>query len=527
MYSKIFITMKTLILYSSLLFSALFLLAGCDKTGNFPGAEVNPHIAIYDLRSFYKGTDYPLTQSSMLGAIGVTGVVVSDHSGKNMTPGLLMIQNKWRLNELRGIAINIGADAANYVPGDSVTVKLLGGTMKRVDGMLQVTGLNGSAVVKVASGKSIPVNRVPSSYILANPEKYESTEVVIVKGGFDPVPAPTDTYSGDKLVNDGFGNFTLHTETTATFAGTALPGMANFFGVVEYAQSTDGKYSPQLRIRRPQDITVLSSTITKAAILISGFLAMPEGTPSTNGEYMQFLATRDIDFALTPFCVVTHNTNSAYQPTGVPLNGWATGGRRSYKFDLKTGKVAKGQYFYVGGNSNKLINGVGSTSIANGKWIVAKNTGSLAGDGLGDINADLLLNGTSGFADGIAVFEGLTVTKNTTPIDVIITGANGAIYNLAQEAGLRIANTDWYDIVNPVTLEPQPLYKQGSNTICLSRPAPTNAGFFYKLGGEYNIRLGRWVTARAQNRVDLEITSVLDELEKEFPAGTIPTKVIE
>jgi hypothetical protein len=125
------------------------------------------------------------------------------------------------------------------------------------------------------------------------------------------------------------------------------------------------------------------------------------------------------------------------------------------------------------------------------------------------------------------VFEGLTVTKNTTPIDVIITGANGAIYNLAQEAGLRIANTDWYDIVNPVTLEPQPLYKQGSNTICLSRPAPTNAGFFYKLGGEYNIRLGRWVTARAQNRVDLEITSVLDELEKEFPAGTIPTKVIE
>lgn len=525
--------MKTLIYHMTLLFSALFLLAGCDKTGNFPGAEVNPHIAIYDLRSFYKGADYPLTRESMLGAIGVTGVVISDHSGKNMSPGLLMVQNKWRLNELRGIAIAIGPDAANYVPGDSVTVNLLGGVMKRVDGLLQVTGVNSSAVIKVASGKAIPVNRVPSSFILANPDKYESTEVVLVKGGFDPIPAPTDTYSGDKLVNDGFGNFTLHTETAATFAGTPLPGMANFFGVIAYAKAADGSYAPNLRIRRPEDITVLSSTITKSAIVISGFLAMPEGTPSTNGEYMQFLATQDINFAVTPYCVVTHNTNSAYQPTGVPVNGWATGGRRSYKFDLKTGTVAKGQYFYVGGNSNKLINGVGSTSIANGKWIVSKNTGSSAGDGLGDINADLLLNGTSGFADGIAVFEGLTVTKNTTPIDVIITGANGSIFNLAQGAGLRIANTDWYDIVNPVTLDLQPLYKQGSNTICLSRPAPTNAGFFYKLGGEYNIRLGRWVTARSQNRVDLEITSVLDELEKEFPAasgstpGLQPTKVVE
>lgn len=518
--------MKKLILNISLLFSALIILAGCDKTGNFPGAEVNPHIAIYDLRSFYKGVDYQLNKESMLGSIGVTGVVVSDHTGKNMTQGLLMVQNKWRLNELRGIAVNIGADAAKYVAGDSVTINLEGGVMKRIDGLLQVTGVTGSAVTKVASGKAIAVNRVPSSFLLANPDKYESTEIVIVKGGFDPIPAPTDTYSGDKLVNDGFGNFTLHTETTATFANTPLPGMANFFGVVEYTKGNDGKFIPHLRIRRPEDITILSSTITRAPIVISGYLPMPE-TGATNGEYMQFLATQDINFAVTPYCVVTHNTNSAYQPTGVPLNGWATGGRRSYKFDLKTGSVTKGQYFYVGGNSNRLINGAGSTSIASAKWMVFRNTGSVVGDGLGDANADLLLNGTSGFADGIAVFEGLSINKNTIPIDVIITGPNGAIYNLAQQAGLRIANTDWYDIVNPVTLEPQPLYKQGSNTICLTRPAPTNAGFFYKLGGEYNIRLGRWVTARSQNRVDLTVTSVLDELEKEFPVGLMPTKVVE
>lgn len=519
--------MKRFILNIIWLFSALTVLVSCDKNGNFPGASVSPYIAIYDLRSFYKGADFALTEKSMLGYTSVTGVVVSDHRGKNLTSGLLMVQDKMRLNELRGISINIGADAEKYVPGDSVTVNLVGGTMKRIDGLLQVTGLTGSVVNKVASGKNIPVNRVPSSFLLADPDKYESTELVIVKGGFDPIPAPTDTYSGDRLVNDGFGNFTLHTEAAATFANTPLPGMANFFGVVQYTRDNSGKYVPHLRVRRPEDVTVLSSTVTRAAIIISGYLPMPEGTPNTNGEYIQLLATRDIDFSVTPFSVVTHNTNSAYLPTGVPLNGWATTGRRSYKFNLTSGTVTKGQYFYIGGNSNKLINGVGSTSIANAKWIVARNTGSVAGDGIGDANADLLLNGTSAFTDGIAVFEGTTVTKTTIPMDVIITGYNGAILNVAQEAGLRIANTDWYDIVNPVTLEPQPFYKQGSNTICLTRPAPTNAGFFYKLGGEYNIRLGRWVSARAQNRVDLTITSVLDELEKEFPTGTVPTKVVE
>jgi hypothetical protein len=443
-----------------------------------------------------------------------------------------MVQDKWRLNELRGIAIDLGSDAANYIPGDSVNVNLVGGVIKRIEGMLTVTGVNSSAVTKVASGKTIPVNRVPSSFILADPDKYESTEVVLVKGGFDPLPTPTDTYKGDRLVNDGFDNFVLHTEDAATFANNVLPGMANFFGVIQYTKASDGKYVPHLRVRKPEDVTVIPSEFTKASIVISGYLAMAEGTPVTNGEYIQLLATRDIDFSVTPFSVVTHNTNSAYLPTGVPANGWATTGRRSYKFDLKTGTVSKGEYFYIGGNTNKLINGVGSASIAQAKWIVSRNTGSTAGDGIGDANADLLLNGTSAFTDGIAVFEGTTVTKTSIPMDVIITGMNGAILNVAQEAGLRIANTDWYDIVNPVTLEPQPFYKQGTNTICLTRP-PTNAGFFYKLSGAYNTRLGRWVKARSQNRVDLTLTSTLDELEKEFPLGDgtteglVPTKVVE
>lgn len=509
---------------------ALFFCWSCDTTGNFPGATVNPNIAIYDLRSFYKGQELALTQETLLGATGITGTVISDHSGRNLPSGLLMVQDRLRLNELRGIAIHIGESAADYIPGDSVRVSLIGGLMKRVNGLLVIEGVDKAAVTKIASGRTIAVNRVPSSYILADPDKYESTELVIVKGGFDPIPEPTDTYSGNKLINDGFGDFVLHTETMATFAQQRLPGMANFFGVLGYAEDK-GKWVPHLRIRRDADITILSSTVNRAAIVISGYIGDVEGT-DLDGEYIQFLATQDVDFSKTPYAVVTHNTNSGYQPTGVPINGWAAGGKRSYKFDLKSGQVKKGTYFYVG-NSAKLINGVGSTSIADANWIVSRKTGSVKGDGFGDVNTDLFLNGTSAFTDAIAVFEGTVVTKNSIPVDVIVTGYNGAILNVGQGAGLRIANTDWYDIVNPVTLEQQPFYKQGSNTIYLARPAPADAGWFYKLGGEYNVRLGRWVKARSQRTIDLSKQSTIAEIEDEFPKsdgtseGWSATKVIE
>ncbi len=461
--------MNKFIQHSLLLGVVVMVLGGCDKTGNFPGADVSPYIAIFDLRNMYKGNDLTLSPESMSGYTGISGTVVSDHRGKNLKPGLLMVQDKLRLNELRGIAIDIGEDAAQYIPGDSVTVNLSGGVMKRVDGLLQVSGVSPSAVNKVASGVAIPVNRVPSTYILANPDKYESTEIVIVKGSFDPAPAAGETYSGDKIVNDGFDNIPIKTLSTATFANNQLPGLANFFGVIDYSADNAGNYTPHFRIRNASDIRTLSSTVTQIPIVITGFMADVEGTPDPNGEYIQFMATRDLDFSLTPYCVVTHNTNSGFQPTGVPVNGWAMGGSRSYKFNLTSGTVNKGQYFYVG-NSVKLINGAGSTSIANAKWIVSRNTQTTPGDGLGNANPDLLLNGVSLFTDGIAVFQGTTVDKNSIPLDVIITGYNGAILNIAQGAGLRIGNTDWYDVVNPVTLEEQPFYKQGSNTICLLRP---------------------------------------------------------
>ena len=108
----------------------LVLVLSCNKNGNYPGGVVSSFISIYDVKDLFKETEVTLTKEKLFGSSKITGVVVSDHSGKNMPAGLLVMQDMRRLSELRGISIAIGADAANYVPGDSIIVDIEGGILK-------------------------------------------------------------------------------------------------------------------------------------------------------------------------------------------------------------------------------------------------------------------------------------------------------------------------------------------------------------------------------------------------------------
>jgi hypothetical protein len=78
--------------------------------------------------------------------------------------------------------------------------------------------------------------------------------------------------------------------------------------------------------------------------------------------------------------------------------------------------------------------------------------------------------------------------------------------------GYRIANTDWYDIKNPITFEDQPLYRQGSNTLSMAYITGT---YFHVMGGEYNVSLGRWMKARSNTNLLLTNTSTIDQIEGE------------
>lgn len=511
--------MKKIIFHSLFLLSFAFIW-GCKKSeypGNYPGAVISPYISIFDVKDLYKAEKLTLSKNNMFGSNQITGVVVSDHSGNNLPSGLLILQDSRRLSQLSGISVSIGAAAATYLPGDSVIINVEGGVLERINGSLQITGVQASAVTKVSSGNVIPVNRVPASMIIANPEKYENTLVALVKAGFNPLPGINDVLAGDKILNDGFGDVGLHTETSATFANNKAPFLANFYGIV-FNKNVAGKFTPEVRLRTGNDVIILSSTIDVSPIIITGFISDVIGGDG-NYEYIQLMATRDINFATTPFAVVTNNNAGGSTPTGVPANGWATGGFRTFKLNLTSGTAAKGTLFYVGG-SNKLINGAASTSIAGVNWIRSFNYTAIDGDGFGTKTSGLLAN--SGNASGIAVFEGTNVTVNSVPVDVLFVGASGSIYAAGPpERGYRIGNTDWYDVKNPITLQDQPFYRSGSNTLNMSY-SPADIGYFYKMGGEYNVTLGRWIKARFQTNVPLTKTSVLSEIE-----GTGVTKLLQ
>lgn len=504
--------MKHLKPYMAVLLTLTFLW-GCEKDqfGNYPGGTVSPFIAIYDVRDLYQGSDVTLTKETLFGSSQITGLVVSDHSGSNLPAGLLVIQDRRRLNQLRGISINIGAAAASYVPGDSVVVNVEGGVLKRVDGILQITGVPAGAVTKVSSGNEVPLNRVPSNLVLANPERFESVFVAIVKAGFNPLPGPNEVLAGNKKLNDGFGDLTMRTEATATFANNKPLFLANYYGIIFNTITTGNQLEPQFRVRTADDIVLLSSTISVTPIIITGFISDVKGGDG-NYEYIQLMATRDINFDATPFSVVVTNNANASTPTGFPANGWGTGNMRTFKFNLTTGTAVKGSFFYVGGDA-KMINGAASTSIANANWIRSFNYTQQGGDGFGNNTNGLFAN--SGNASGLAVFEGTTVDASSVPVDVLFVATGGSLYSAGPpERGYRITNTDWYDVRNPITLEDQPYYRSGSNTLSMQYTT-ADQGFFYKLGGEYNVSLGRWMKARTQNSVLLSKESTLVEIEGE------------
>ncbi|MGZ8545553.1 MAG: DUF5689 domain-containing protein, partial [Flavisolibacter sp.] len=93
----------------------------------------------------------------------------------------------------------------------------------------------------------------------------------------------------------------------------------------------------------------------------------------------------------------------------------------------------------------------------------------------------------------------------------IFYGGGGQIFSAGPpERGYRITNTDYYDVVNPVSLVEQPFFAQGSNTGKFSFPTTAN---FTQLGGTYNKSTGRWTSARMQQNIVLTNASVVSEIE--------------
>ena len=79
-------------------------------------------------------------------------------------------------------------------------------------------------------------------------------------------------------------------------------------------------------------------------LVISEILPNPAGTDSPF-EFVELVATRTINFATTPYSVITCNNGTATNA------GWITGGAISYGFEITSGTVNAGDVVYVGGSS--------------------------------------------------------------------------------------------------------------------------------------------------------------------------------
>ena len=211
-----------------------------------------------------------------------------------------------------------------------------------------------------------------------------------------------------------------------------------------------------------------------------------------------------VDFSVTPYSLVTCNNAGTNPPSP---DGWAQGLVRTYKINLTSGTAKKGQFFYVGGNKN--IWGLNSTDISAANWISSTQYSSINGADFGAATANLLAN--SGNVAGIAVFDGITVSAASVPLDVVMYGGAGAVYSTGPpEIGYRITNTDYYSTINALTRQNQAFYAGGTNTAKLTLPATGN---FTKLGGVYDALTGRWTTGRTVTSIPLTLTSPLTIIE--------------
>ncbi len=241
----------------------------------------------------------------------------------------------------------------------------------------------------------------------------------------------------------------------------------------------------------------------QAQLAISGYLANPAGTDSPY-EYVQLIATQDLNFAVTPFSLVAANNGTA------TASGWIAGGGTTYKFNLTTGTVARGDVFYVGG-SGQSINGAGSTSIASSNFIRSINTANTNGDGFGNSNSSGVFGNGGGNADGFGVFTGTTLTAASVPIDALFFGTAVGSAKPAT-GGYTVAANDRYagGIFGDAS---------GDNSFLFSDPG---SGDFTRLTGTFDTTTNAWTTARVASLIELTSNSQLSAINSGITLTAVP-----
>ncbi|WP_169312072.1 choice-of-anchor I family protein [Fluviicola taffensis] len=222
----------------------------------------------------------------------------------------------------------------------------------------------------------------------------------------------------------------------------------------------------------------MTSFSQNPGLVISEILTNPTGTDSPF-EWIELVATSNINFATTPYTVVCNNSAAT-------LNGWIEGGAITYAFQINTGTVNRGDVVYVGGSS----------MAPTGTKLRVINTLTTGGDGFGAAGNGAVGNGGSN-GDGIAVFNiaSAAITNSSVPVDALF-------YGTSLGTAVLNAGADGYQL--PVN----DLYTGGKlQTTSFFAGDPGNDQSIRAVGS-YNTQTGLWTSNRSWTLV----TPTLDNL---------------
>jgi len=176
---------------------------------------------------------------------------------------------------------------------------------------------------------------------------------------------------------------------------------------------------------------VIKLNAQNPGLVISEFFPNPAGTDSCH-EFVELIATKPINFGLTPYTIIVNNNGNA------TTAGWVAGGAISYAFAITSGSVAAGNVVYVGG----------SCMVPVGQKLRVLNVKYANGDGgIGSPAAAGVFGNGGTNADGVAVFDlpVTSITNSSVPKDALFfgTGLGSAIVNAGVD-GYQLPVNDLY-----------------------------------------------------------------------------------
>jgi len=467
---------------------------------------------IATIRSFYHGQDVRIDKDNHFKQINIYGSVISDPESGNTPKGYLILQQD---NTGISLVLDDSTGSIDYTPNEVMQVNVREGTLTEIDGNLVITGLSGLDVTPTGEVDSIIPRSVSLKDLAGSFDNYDETLIRVNLADIVPVPAPGDTYAGEKGLDDGStlpGLIKLYTFPGSALASKKVSLNSTYTGIAMYKSISKDSLAKQIWLRNENDIDSTRVYPVNAPFVISGFLANPNGWDQINPgigyfpsyldrpveggfEYVQFMALQDIDFSKTPYSAVLM-VGYEGRP-GATADGWTAGEFRTAKFNLTSGTAAAGTFFYVG-SGEKLIDGFSpegfSTDISNANWIRSTpwwfhDYDDEIGDPFsnGNIGHGLhswLDDRTDAGSDAIAVFKGTTVAPSSVPVDAVFLNEKiGGSLDQAHGYGFLVPDNDLYSAVDPDTDTPQPLFGEGTNTYAVPISLLSKENTWVALGG--------------------------------------------